>query len=508
MDFDRTKNAKRTIVSSLILKLLTILVPFLMRTIIIYTLGNLYLGLGSLFSSILNTLSLAELGIGSALIFSMYKPVAENEIDKVCALLNVYKKIYYIIGLAILIIGLILIPFLNSFIKGDYPEEINIYFLYIMQLISTVAGYFFLAYRGSVLTAYQRTDVLNLVNFVADMIMYALQIISLLVFRNYYLYVFVMLVKCIIYNLVISRIVSVKYPNLIAKGKIDKETEKQIIKKTGALTGHKIAEVVINSTDNILISMILGLNMVTIYNNYFYIITALSGVVLLVFSGLNSIVGNYLITKDGESIYSLFGTLNYINAFIIVVCSTCLINVYQPFMTIWTGDENVMPMYIVLLFAAYFYTLRIRTVMMLFQNAAGIWEKDLIKAYVMTLLNLVIDIILMPKIGVGSALISTIISMVFAFVYEMIVVHKYVLKRSAIKYFFLNIIYLISALFACFCSYYICCSFNRLNIWLNMISSGLISALIAMVCFIGLTFWCKESKDSYFFIISKIKKKN
>ncbi len=506
MDFNRTKNAKRTIVSGLAMRLLTIIVPFIMRTVIIYALGNLYLGLGSLFSSILTTLSLAELGIGSALVYSMYKPVVENDYPQLCALLNVYKKIYFVIGVVISVIGLALLPFLPMLIEGDYPRDINIYLLYVIQLISTVSGYFFFAYKGSVLTAYQRSDITNLVTFISDMIMYALQIVSLLLLKNYYIYVLLILIKSVAFNIVIALIVKKKYPHLTANGTIDDETQQQITKKTYALTGHKVAEVVINSTDNILISMFIGLNMVAIYNNYYYVISALSGIILIVFTGMISIVGNYLISEDLVSVKKLFGTLNHINAFILVFCCSCLISMYQPFITLWTGASNLFPMYMVVLFVVFFYMLRIRSVIALFQNAAGIWEKDLKKAYIMTIINLTIDLALIQRIGVAAALISTIVSMVFAFVYEVIVVHKYVLKSKPNRCFVLNAVYLVCVVLSCTLSHYAMNYFSCYNSWIQFFLGGIVSTVIAIVSFSGLTFWCPEYRNSIAFIRNKLKR--
>ena len=506
MKFDRTRNAKKTIVSGFLVKTISVIVPFVMRTIIIHTLGNLYLGLGSLFSAVLNALSLAELGVGSALVFSMYKPVAENDTTKVCALLNVYKKIYFFIGCAILAIGLLLIPFLPKLISGDYPGDINIYTLYIIQLISTISGYFLFAYRGSVLTAYQRVDLINMVTFITEMAMYALQIIALVFFKNYYIYVCLILVRTIAFNGVVYLIAKRKYPYIKAVGNIDKATKTEVIRKIGALTGHKIAEVVVNSTDNILISMFIGLNMVAIYNNYYYVVTAISGILMTAFTGLISIVGNYLISETSKKVNDLFDVLSYINAFVVAVCCTSFINMYQPFITIWTGKDNLFPMYMVILFSAYFYILRIRTVISLFCNAAGIWEKDLRKAYIMTLINLLIDITLMPIIGIPAALISTIVSMIFAFIYETFVIHKYVLKKDIKNYCLKNILYLMSIILATLLSLLIMPMYESVGNIGRLIIGAVVSIIISVVCFLGLTFKCKEFSESIVFIKRKIRR--
>lgn len=503
MDFNRSLNAKRSVISGFVVKVFSVIVPFIMRTIIIYTLGNLYLGLGSLFSSILSALSLAELGVGSAMVFSMYKPVADNDIDKICALLNVYKKTYLIIGTFITVVGLGLLPFLPYLIKGDYPADINIYVLYIIQLISTVSGYFIFAYKGSILTAYQRADIINYVTFFTEIVMYGLQVVSLLVFRNYYAYACLILLRSVVYSLIIFFVVNKKYPRLKAKGSISKSTRNEIVKKIGALTGHKVAEVVLNSTDNILISMFIGLDMVTIYNNYFYVVTAISSMLMMAFSGLISIVGNYLIKESAEKVNNLFSILNYLNALVVSVCCSCFITMYQPFISIWTGENSLLPMTIVILFVVYFYLLRIRTVIILFSNAAGIWEKDLIKAYIMTAVNLIIDVVLIQKIGVSAALISTIVSLIFAYVYEIIIIHKYVLKMQATKFIILNVVYAVSTLLACVLSDYFISYLSKYNYLIQLLGGAIISVIISIICFIGLTVWSKESRDSFKYVKAK-----
>ena len=505
MLFDRTQNAKKTIQSGLLVKLLSTVVPFIMRTIIIYTLGNLYLGLGSLFSAILNTLNLAELGIGSAMVFSMYKPAAENDTKTICALLNVYKKIYLVIGTVVLIIGLGLLPFLPDLIHGKYPDDINIYVLYVMQLLSAVAGYFFFAYRGSILTAYQRADIANIVTFITEFFMYLLQALSLIVFRNYYMYVFLILLRSIVYNLIVFQIVKKRFPALVASGTIDQDIKKQIIEKTSALAGHKVAVVIINSTDNILISMLIGLNMVAIYNNYYSVVQAIAGILLLIFSGVTPIVGNYLITENNDRISSLFDTLNYLNAFIIVICCNCFMTMIQPFILLWTGEQNMFPMYMVVLFVVYFYTLRIRIVMNLFKDAAGIWEKDLVKAYAMALINLSIDIFLMQKIGIAAALISTIITMVFAFFYEAVVVHKYVLKSKILHFLRMNALYLFIAVISCFSSA-ILMKYSFDNTIARLLTGGFVGSMVGIVFFVCMTCRCREFKMSVTFVSDKLRR--
>jgi len=175
MKIERTKNATRNIIFGILLKVYQMLVPFAMRTAMIYLLGVQYLGLNSLFASVLQVLNLAELGVGSAMVFSMYKPIAEDDTDTICALMRLYKIYYRVIGAVVLILGLILLPFIPKLISGDVPADINVYILYLMNLAATVLSYWLFAYKNSVLQAHQRVDVTSKVMLITETIKYGLQ---------------------------------------------------------------------------------------------------------------------------------------------------------------------------------------------------------------------------------------------------------------------------------------------------------------------------------------------
>lgn len=507
MKFNRTKNAKRIIMSGLVIKIFAMIIPFAMRTIIIYTLGTMYLGLNSLFSSILNALNLAELGVGSALVFSMYKPVANDDKKTIKALLNIYKKAYLCIGTIVVTIGIVLVPFLPKFIKGDYPHEINIYLIFIMQLISTVAGYFFMAYKSSVLIAYQRSDIINLVTFVTEVVMYSFQALALILWKNYYLYIGATVIRIIIQNLTVAFIVKRKYPDLVAEGSIDKQAQKEIFKKTGALLGHKIATVVINSLDNIFISMFISLEMVAIYNNYYYILNAVSGLLLILINGLQSIVGNYLISNNKEDSEKMFHMLQCIVAFLVCFCSTCLMNLYQPFMIIWTGENMLLPILSVALFSVYFFTLKIRSVTNLFIDAAGLWEKNIICSYIIIIIDLVLDLWLLRVIGVNGAIISSIVSMIFSFLYDSIVLYKYCFKTKSEKHFSYIALYTFVTVLSSTVAYLLCNILPFSNKWIILISSLIVSTITVVCLFSAFAFRIKPFKDSVQFVKKRILKR-
>ena len=223
MRIERTKNAVRNMIFGSILKAYQILLPFIMRTAMIYFMGVQYLGLNSLFTSILQVLNLAELGVGSAMVFSMYKPIAEDDSTTICALMKLYKTYYRIIGLIIAVVGIICLPFIPYLIKSDIPKGMNIYVLYLLNLSATVLSYWLFAYKNSLLQAHQRVDIMSKVTFMTNTIQYLLQFFVLVIIKNYYAYLIVSLFMQAVTNIITAVVVSKKYPNYKAKGKLSKD---------------------------------------------------------------------------------------------------------------------------------------------------------------------------------------------------------------------------------------------------------------------------------------------
>ena len=227
----RTENASRNIVWGILSKVISLGLPFVTRTVMIYTMGMQYVGLGSLFTSILQVLSFAELGIGSALVFSMYKPIAEGDDDKVCALLNFYRKTYRVIGCVILIFGLAMMPFLQYLIAGDLPNDINLQVLFLIYLLNNVLGYFLFAYKQSLFTASQRTDMISKIGMGLQLFSSIAQILALVLLHNYYAYAAVIPAITCLNNICIGVLTDKYYPQYKCKGEIEKEELHSIEKK-------------------------------------------------------------------------------------------------------------------------------------------------------------------------------------------------------------------------------------------------------------------------------------
>lgn len=413
MRIERTKNASRNILFATILKLYQTLVPFLMRTAMVYLLGVEYLGLNSLFTSVLQVLNLAELGIGSAMVYSMYKPIAEDDTKTICALMNLYKIYYRVIGLVVAVMGLILLPFIPKLINGTVPADINVYILYLLNLGATVLSYWLFAYKNSILQAHQRTDVVSKVSLITETLKYICQIGTLAIFHNYYYYVIVLLVTQALNNVITAIFANKIYPLYKAKGKLSKENVRKINGRIKDLFTSKLGWVILNSADTIVISSFLGLTMLAIYQNYYYLITAVIGLVSAVFTSCTAGIGNSLVMESKEKNFSDFKVFTFIIVWIAGFCSSCFLCMFQPFMRIWMGKERLVEFPVIICFCIYFFLYEINQLFNLYKDAAGNWHTDRFRPMVTALVNLGINLLLVRYWGLYGIILSTVFSMLF-----------------------------------------------------------------------------------------------
>ena len=479
----RTRRAFVNIIWGFIEKMITLICPFIIRTIMIYKLGNEYLGLNGLFTSILQVLSLAELGFGDAIVFSMYKPIIENDNKVLSALLNLYKKVYRIIGMVILCVGLLILPFITKFVKGGYPSEVNIYVLYCIYLFNTVISYFLFAYKESLLKAHQRNDVNSRILSGCNIVMYVLQIIVLLLFSNYYLYIVIMPVTTIVLNCVRSLFVKKMYPQIVCEGHIEKDAVIGLSKRIIGLTLNKLAQVCRNSFDSIIISSFLGLVILARYQNYYYIISALTVMVSIITTAVGAGIGNSIAAETVEKNYSDYKEFLFIYNWIACFCTVCMLCLYQPFIELWVGKSNVLPLSTVILCCIYFYTMKLGDIAAVYRQAAGIWWEDKFRPIVESVVNLAVNIVLVKYIGVDGVLVSTIISIVCINIpWATYVLFKVYFKMSIKEVFFKYIRYFIETTVLCAVVYGICSRINgnllvvlvvRTIICIGLVNAGL-----------------------------------
>lgn len=458
MEFDRSKNAVRNVSYGLINKFVSIIFPFAVRTVFIRTLGTEYLGLNSLFSSILSVLNLTELGFSSAIVFSMYKPIAENDTDTINALLLYYKRVYRWVGIIILGVGLLLIPFLPSLISGSYPSSINITAVYIVYLLNSSLSYLLFAYKSALITAHQRDDVLSKTNMILSVVMYILQIIILLTSDSYYVYIAVMPLFTVFNNIRIAVISTKMFPNYKPSGKLDLQLKKNIREKIGGLMVGKLTSVTRNSFDSIFVSMYLGLTTTAIYNNYYYIFNAVSAVITIIPNALTATVGNSVAVEAVEKNYRDMNKIDFAYMWLSGWCSICLLCLYQPFMKIWVGENYLFSYDIVIVFCIYFYVLKVGDIRYMYVEATGIWWELRYRAIAETLANIILNYFLGKYFGVIGIVSATLISLfVINFCWGSSLIFKYYFKNFKMsEYYIKNLFYFIVTLVAGAATYGVC----------------------------------------------------
>lgn len=499
----RTENTSKNIFVGSLGQIINVLLPFVSRTVLIYTLGAEYLGLSSLFTSILQILNLSELGISSAIVYSMYKPIADGDDSKVSALLNLYKKCYRIIGLIIAGVGLILLPFLRRLIKGDVPADVNIYVLYIIQLLSTVLTYELYAYRSSLLTAVQRNDIVAGVTTICKILMEIARCGALIMFRDYYMYAVFTLVFTCLTNIWIAVVSKRMYPQYICKGSVSSDDIRIIKKNVGGMIFEKLGGVILFSADSIVISAFLGLKQLGIYQNYYAIFTAINGFFGIIQTSLIASVGNSIVTESKEKNLADFKKFNFLYVWLAAFASICVLCLIQPFMRLWMGEALTLPDSFALLFAIYLLVFKWGDMSYVYEAAAGLWWENRFVSFSAAIINLILNIILVQFIGLYGIILSTIISILF--VYDTLFpynLYKYYFKNiSLLKETVINqLIYLLVSVIAGIVTVTCCWLFDISSNFLILITRFIICSIVPNIIIYLVLHRKREVRDALLLI--------
>jgi O-antigen/teichoic acid export membrane protein len=394
------------------------LTNFVMRTILIYFLGSVYLGLDSLFTSILQILALSELGISSAMVYSMYKPLAENDTKTICALLKLYRTIYRWIALAMTVLGLAIMPFLHIIVKKDLPDGLNLYLLYLINLGNSVLSYLLFSYRSSLFTADQQYSINNNIYSIFKVGTTVIQIVAIIALQNhehlaYYFYSLALPLSTILKNLALYVLSNKKYPQYKCEGIVPKEEINNIKKRVAGMFLHKVSFVFRNSLDSIVISAFLGLELLGQYNSYYFIINAISGIMILVSNSVTASVGNSIVVEDKKKNYNDFKKLQLLYMCLTSWITVGFVGVLQPFIEVWIGKDMMFSDGIMVIFCIYFFSIHFSRVCHIYRDAAGLWWQDRFRPIVETVVNLTLNILLVRFIGVSGVMLSTIFCIVF-----------------------------------------------------------------------------------------------
>lgn len=406
----RTSNSIKNSITSLLGNGVAFIIAFIAQAIFIRLLGAEYLGLNGLFTNVLSMLSIFELGIGNAIVYNLYKPIANNDEKKISSLMNFYKKAYNIIALLILIFGLVLMPFISLYIK-DVTVDINIYIVYLLFLFSTITSYL-MAYKRNLIIANQKNYIINIIHMIYLIGLNTSQLLIVYITKNYYLYLGIKIICQLLENIIISIIATKKYKNVLSNKdeKLDKKTEDDIFKKVKALFFHQIGGIIVLSTDNIIISSFFGILTVGLYTNYNTIVNGISTLFSQVISTTTASVGNLLVSNEENKKFIVFKNMRFLNFWISVFTATCLLVIVQPFICIWVGKKYLLPLGVVITVVFNYFQSLQRQTYSTFKNSAGIWVEDKFVPLVESVLNIVFSIVCLKIFGLVGVFMGTIIS--------------------------------------------------------------------------------------------------
>lgn len=499
----RTENSIINSAMSIVTQVLTVVLNFAVKTVFIKMLNDEYLGVNGLFTNIITMLSLADLGIGIAIPYSLYKPLAKKDEHKINVLMNFYKKVYTIIGIAVLLIGLSLTPFLGLIIK-DIPKNVpHLSLIYILFVIHSASSYFFV-YKKFLIDSDQKGYITSRIIFTFSTLLSIIQIILLVTTKNYILFLLSSIILVIIQNIYISSKANKLYPFI--KNKTDEKLEKEdmegIKKNVSSLFIYKVGTVIMNGTDNIIISKFIGLIIVGFYSNYVLIINSITTVLNQIFNAITSSIGNLVVTTNKKRSKEVYDNLNFANFWLYALFGVCIIVLINPFINIWIGKKYVMGFSIVFLLVLNFYVLGMQSVTNSFRNAYGLFWIAKYRPIIMVIINIVISVVLVQFIGIEGVLIGTLISRLVTTAWlDPYIVHKYGFEISPKSYYVDYLKYLVI---------FIAIS-TILNYFVSMIAINNIFILILIAILVVISvnvilvlLFFKTSEFNYFY--DKIKK--
>ena len=451
----RSANLIRNVFVSLLAQIVVLIVSFANRTFFIKLLGAEYLGIDGLFGSILNVLSLAELGLGSAIIFNLYKPIAEGDTEKAKQYLSFYSRAYTIIIFAVSAVGLCLLPFLRYIINSDDVKvNINLYAVYLLFLVNTVSSYF-LAHRQATLVVNQRQSTVSAVQMSVKIIALTLECVLLLIFKNYYLYLITKVITNYVQAVIISIIARRKYPELCTRSnkKLAKKEVSVLKKNVSALFLRRVAGIVLSSTDNLIINGYISTVMVGIYSNYTLIVSSVQTVTVQMFSAMTATIGNYVASKKKEDVEALFKVYTYAIYLVYGFCSICLYTLTNPFIKLLWGEEYLLSKLTLLIIVINFFFYGFQTAINVFRDTTGLFVQGKYRALVSAVVNVFFSLLLVKFMGISGVILATVISRVAVSAwYDPFVLYKHYFKSRVSVYYARVILYTAVTVAVCFLS--------------------------------------------------------
>ena len=385
---------------------------FVYRTVFIAILSAAYLGINGLFWNLLAFLSLAELGIGEVIVYRFYRPIAENDVKKVGELMGFFKQVYRLIALVITAVGLAIYPFLNFFIKdpASVPADVNLNLVYLLYLAQSIVSYTFV-YRLTIWTADQKRYVSAFLTSIAETSKFGAQILVLWLTRDFTLTLVAGIVAPLVLNIAFSIWTTHVYrPVFKVEGRLPFQEKVQIFKDAGALMCHKVGAAVVANTDSIVLAKFVGLVSVGVYSNYCLLTKALDMLLRQAIGGFTASFGNAAVRLSKEDYHTAFRRMQFVNLAVAGGATACFALLVDGFVRLWLGEDMVFARLTTIVLSVQFYIVASRLTVESNISATGLFVKDRPRPLIEAVLNLVISILLVRKVGLVGVFIGTILS--------------------------------------------------------------------------------------------------
>lgn len=477
----RVKYATRNILFGYISNIVTGVLGIALQKIFIIRLGTTLLGVNSTYTSVLSVLSLAELGIGTAINFSLYAPVAKGDKETIKSYMQFYKKAYRIIAIIVAVAGLAVVPFLSRLIKDPVGIDNNqdLINFYLIFLFNTVSSYF-VAYKYSLPNAEQKNYIQSNILTITKIVTVLVQMIILLSTSNFYFYLLsaaaIELLQKIFANAYLNR----KYPYLKEKNvrKLSQEETREIKRKTGALVCHKVGDAARLQTDSIIITGFINVTMSGFVDNYNKIINLVANFVNIIFNSVISSFGNLIATESKDKQYSMFRIYRFFASWIYGFSAVGFYMLITPLVSYIYGEKFALPGAVIGAILIDFYFKGERAVLSNYKTAAGVFEQDKFLPLIQGAVNLVLSVVLVQKIGLVGIYIGTIISGLIANIFRPIIIYRVCFSKSVGEYFIDAFKYMVVASIALLICM-VCRNFILHEITLiRMIAMGIIVTII------------------------------
>ena len=490
---NRTNKSMKNIIYGIIEKVVILLLTFVRRKLFIMYIGVEFLGINGLFTEILGMLSMADLGLGTAMAYSFYKPLAEKENKKISALITFYKKLYNYIALAVAIIGVAFVPFLKYIVNTDKNiPHLTLY--YLIFLSNTVVSYLFV-YKSSIISADQKGYLISSYSVWVNVGKLVVQTIFLVLTKNYVVYILMDVIGTIVNNFIISYNANKYYPYIKKKEILDKTERKSIMANLKSVFIYKVSSVFMNSTDNTIISILIGTIWVGYCSNYTTVTVNITAFVTIIFTAITPSIGNLIVESESKKSHAVFSLMQMVSFCLAGIFTACVYIGINDFVTLWIGKKFIIDNIIVISLLINFYLGISLQPLWSYRSGTGLYNQTRYVMFICAILNIILSIILGKIIGVSGIFFASFISKILTYVwYEPYLLFKQYFNSSSIRYYVEQIFNFLLTLVCIFISFNLTSVIKEvtlLNLLIKIAITGMISSAIFLIRYIG----TKEFKE-------------